>query len=272
MRVLIVAAFFIFIIQPSVALCQAFAKLVITPFISGESRESGLRILPNGDLIGRSVPVIELVSLAYDVPANPSPRLSSLPEWTARRMFDIEAEAPSSFHFPSGDAVKQTQEMQRLVRRLLADGFGLVLSAREERMPVYALVAGRTGVKLNKAPGSDCIFDTSPEGCHSFAPGFGHPLNGRAVSMSDLAHYLENWTDLPVVNRTAMTGLFEMQSPGWKPMHLPPPPPGVAASGDEFANLPSLSAVLEKFGLELHRQEESVPLYTVESIREPSVK
>ena len=272
MRTLILAAVFACVIQSSVAQSQAFAKLVITPSVPGDLRESNLRILPNGDVIGHAIPVIELVSLAYDVPANPSPRVSPLPEWTAGRRFDINAKAPISFHFPSGDAVKQTQEGQQLLGRLLADGFGLVLDVKEIRTPVYALIMKKTDVELNTAHLNGCVFDTRPEGCHSFAPGSGHPLDARAVSMSDLAHYLENWTDLPVVNRTALTDLFEMHSPGWKPMNLPPPPPGAAASGDEFANLPPLSAVLQKLGLELHRQEESVPVYTVERIREPSVK
>lgn len=139
-------------------------------------------------------------------------------------------------------------------------------------MPVYALSVTAGGPKLNRAAvaPADCIMDTSQEGCHNFAPGFGHPLNGRAVDMSDLADYLENWTDLPVVNRTKLAGLFTMHSQGWKPMKLPPPPPGTAASGDEFASLPSLSAVLGDVGLQLVQQQESLPVYTVERIHQPN--
>lgn len=87
--------------------------------------------------------------------------------------------------------------------------------------------------------------------------------------MSDLAHYLGNWTDLPVVNRTKVAGLFAMHSDGWKPMNLPPPPPDTPASGDEFVSLSSISAVLSSFGLQLRRQEESLPVYTLERIHQP---
>jgi uncharacterized protein (TIGR03435 family) len=90
--------------------------------------------------------------------------------------------------------------------------------------------------------------------------------------MSDLAHYLENWTDLPVVDRTAATGLFEMHSQGWQPMNLPPPPPGASGSGAEFANLSTLSAVLSSFGVQLRREEESLPFYTVEHIDQPNAR
>ena len=33
--------------------------------------------------------------------------------------------------------------------------------------------------------------------------------------MDDLAHYIGNWTDLPVVNRTAVSGLFTVNTEGW---------------------------------------------------------
>ena len=87
--------------------------------------------------------------------------------------------------------------------------------------------------------------------------------------MSDLAHYIGNWTDLPVVDRTALTGVFRLHTEGWKPINLPPPPPGTAASGHEFANLPPLSTVLGRIGLELRRQDDNLPLYTLERIHEP---
>jgi hypothetical protein len=43
-------------------------------------------------LIASAVPVIRLLSYAYDVPVKPSPRLSPLlPDWTIRERYDIEA-------------------------------------------------------------------------------------------------------------------------------------------------------------------------------------
>jgi uncharacterized protein (TIGR03435 family) len=50
-----------------------------------------VQVLRNGDLIAHSVSLIELLSYAYAVPSNPSPRLNSLPDWTAVDRFDIEA-------------------------------------------------------------------------------------------------------------------------------------------------------------------------------------
>jgi uncharacterized protein (TIGR03435 family) len=87
--------------------------------------------------------------------------------------------------------------------------------------------------------------------------------------MDDLAHYISNWTDLPVVNRTALSGLFTVNTEGWMPMRLPPPPPNAAPAGNPFAGLPTIFTVLDKLGLELKRQEDSLPAYTAERIERP---
>ena len=88
--------------------------------------------------------------------------------------------------------------------------------------------------------------------------------------MDDLAHYIGNWTDLPVVNRTALSGLFTVNTEGWVPMRLPPPPPNSSPNVNAFAGLPTLSSVLGKLGLELKRQEDILPVYTVERIERPT--
>ena len=272
MRVFCCAIVFAFLMSPSIVRTQTFSRVAITPSASTDTRETRLRILPSGDLLGQAIPFVELLSLAYDVPDNLSPRVSQLPEWTVRQRFNIEARVPTSLKLDSKDAATQQRAIQQLIRNLLADRFGLEITFKIERMPVYGLFVAKGGPKLKRAALGNCILDTNPEGCHSFEPGFGHPLNASAVNMSDLSLYLENWTDLPVVDRTALSGLFMMHSQGWRPMKLPPPPPGTTGSGSEFASLPPLSAVLGSFGLLLRRQEESLPLYTVERVHQPSAK
>lgn len=231
-----------------------------------------MQVLPSGDLLGRAIPFVELFSLAYDVPDNPSQRVSHLPEWTVRQRFDIDARVSTFLQLDAKDAGTQQRTRQRLIRNLLADWFGLEVIARTERMPVYGLFVARGGPKLSRAAQDNCVLDTNPKGCHSFAPGFGHPLNASAVTMADLSLYLGNWTDLPVVDRTGLSGLFVLHSQGWKPMNLPPPPPGTSGMGDEFASLPVLSAALGGLGLELRRQEDELPVYTVKRIHKPDAK
>ncbi|MBV8905920.1 MAG: TIGR03435 family protein [Acidobacteriia bacterium] len=87
--------------------------------------------------------------------------------------------------------------------------------------------------------------------------------------MDDLAHYIGNWTDLPVVNRTELSGLFTVNTEGWAPMRLPPPA-NTTPTANPFAGLPTIFTVLGKLGLELKRQEEVMPVYTVERIERPT--
>jgi uncharacterized protein (TIGR03435 family) len=260
------------LVLPPLARTQQFASVVIEPSVSSASGARRLQVMPNGDLVCHSVPVVELVSLAYAIPNNPSPRLASLPEWAVRQRFDIEAKTSASLKLDTKDIQAQRRTIAILLQNLLKEYFDLVLTVRTVTTPIYALTLSGNDQKLTRStisPG-DCILDTDSDGCHSFAIGFGHPLNARGVDMFDLAHYLENWTDLPVVDRTATTGLFAMHSQGWQPMNLPPPPPGASGTGAEFASLSTLSAVLSSFGLQLHRDEESLPFYVVKRLDQPN--
>jgi uncharacterized protein (TIGR03435 family) len=228
--------------------------------------------LPNGDLLASAVPVITLLSYAYDVPVNPGPRVSPLPGWTLTEKYDIEAKAPDNAILPSLQDSEVRSRKRQMIRELLADRFKLVMRVENKTMPAYALTVAGGGPKLQKAAitEKECAFDTVAEQCHSFAGGLGHPLNGRAIDMDDMVRYIGNWADLPVVNRTALSGLFTVNTEGWVPMRLPPPPPGVTPAGNPFAGLPTIFAVLGKLGLELKRQEDTVPIYTAEHIERPA--
>jgi uncharacterized protein (TIGR03435 family) len=263
----------VLILSP-LARTQQFASVVIKSSASNVAGVSRLRFLPNGDLIGHSVPVIELISLAYAVPDNPTPRLTLLPDWAVRQRYDIEAKTSASLKLDKKDIPAQRRTIEILLQKLLKGYFGLRLRVTTVTTPVYALtlLGGDQKLTRSKISPTDCILDLGSDGCHSFAIGFGHPLNGRGVDMSDLAHYLENWTDLPVVDRTGSEALFTMHSQGWQPMNLPPPPPGASGTGAEFASLSTLSAVLSTFGLQLHREEASLPFYAVERIDQPKAR
>ena len=273
MSVFCPAVVYLLVALPAVAQSQAFTTITIKPARSADPRNARMQVLPNGDLIASAVSVITLLSYAYDVPVNPSPRLSPLPGWTLRERYDIEAKSPANAVPPSLQHGEVRSRMQQMIRGLLADHFGLVMRAENKTMSVYALTVASGGPKLQRSAitEKDCIFDTDTEGCHNFIGGLGHPLNAKAIDMDDLAHYIGNWTDLPVVNRTALGGLFTVNTEGWVPMRLPPPPPNASTpAANPFAGLPTIFTVLGKLGLELKQQEDILPVYTVEHIQRPA--
>jgi uncharacterized protein (TIGR03435 family) len=252
----------------------AFETISLRATPPADSHTPHMRVLPNGDLIASAVPVVTLLSYAYEVPSNGSAQISPLPAWTNSAKYDIEARAPANAippDLPSGEARLRSREM---MRALLADRFGLVMQVENKMMPVYALTVAPAGPKLQQSDltEKDCGFGNALEACHSFAGGLGHPLNGKAITMDNMAHYISNWTDLPVVDRTALSGLYSVSTEGWLPMRLPPPRPGAAPAANPFAGLPTIFTVLGKIGLELTKQEDTLPVYTVERIQRPAIK
>jgi uncharacterized protein (TIGR03435 family) len=270
MSVLRKAVVFLLFAVPAFAQSPAFETISVTPARSGDPRTMRLRVLANGDLHASAAPVLLLLRYAYDVPVNPSPRLSGLPGW--RETYDIEAKAPANAVSPGLPESEKRGRIQAMIRGLLTEHFKLVMRVEQKTMPVYALSVATGGLNLQKSTiaDKDCILDTgNPESCHTFRVGRGHPLNATAVNMDDLAQYVENWTDLPVVNLTAVTGLFAVETEGWAPMRLPPPPPGTPAAAS-FDDLPTIFTVLRKLGLELKQQEATVPIYAVTHIERPA--
>jgi uncharacterized protein (TIGR03435 family) len=254
--------------MPAAAQAQAFEAISIKPAAAGDARMR-LRVMPNGDLDATAVPVLLLLQFAYDVPVNPSPRLSGLSP--SRETYDIEAKAPANAFPATLPEGEKRARLQGMMRRLLNDRFKLAMQVDQKTMSVYALTVATGGATLRRSTIAerDCVIDTiSSEGCHYFVGGRGHPLNARAVTMDDLAQYIENWTDLPVVNRTALSGLFAIATGGWIPMRLPPPPPGSPRAS--FDDLPTIFTVLRTLGLELKRQEATVTVYTVAHIERPT--
>jgi uncharacterized protein (TIGR03435 family) len=248
------------------AQAQSFATINVKPARSADPQSIRIRVLPNRDLIGTSVNVIRLISEGYGVPSNPSERLSTLPPWVYSERYDVEAKALAHATRPDFSADKKHELVRRMFREILTKRFRLAMQVENRRVPVYALVAtGVPKLKQSSLASQDCIFDTASDGCHSFVIGFGHPLNASAVDMDDVAHYIENWTDLPVVNETALTGLYTVRTEGWRPMRLPPPPPNGVGSVD-FTQLPTIDTILGKLGLELRKQDGQLPSYTVRHI------
>lgn len=293
MSVFCQAVVYLLVALPAVAQSKAFARITIKPARSADAGNMRVQVLPNGDLIASAVPVTVLLSYAYGVPINvmqssivsvagnritldadPSPRLSPLPDWIFRERYDIEARAPANTVPPGPENSDARSRIQQMIREVLADRFRLVMRIENKTMPVYALTVASGGPKLQKSAiaEKDCSFliaYSAPDACHNFVGGFGHPLNAKAVDMDDLVYYVGNWTDLPVVNRTALSGLFTVNTEGWFPMRLPPPPPNVTPDMNHFAGLPTVFTVLGKLGLELKRQNDILPVYTVERIERP---
>jgi uncharacterized protein (TIGR03435 family) len=223
-----------------------------------------------------SGPAIWLVSLAYELPANRSPRLAGAPEWLVgiKDLYDIDAKGSFPDHL-STSALKERERL--MLRSLLADRFKLQIRREKKEMPVYILVVDTGGPKLEKSPlrEEDCarteVDDQVP--CHEFNGGQGRGLHARAVTMDDLVAYVENWTGRPFLNKTGLSGLWKIDSQPWIPMDaaMNPPPSGAKGeNGVDLADLPTLFQVFEKLGLKMKADKAQVDAYTITDIERPT--
>jgi uncharacterized protein (TIGR03435 family) len=270
----------LFLSLPAVAQSPAFDVVSIKPDRVGDPRNMRIQILPGGRVSATAIPPLVLLGYAYDIPMNPSSRVSGVPDWAIRERYDVEANAPVGV-VPAGlSATELRARMRPMFRALLSDRFKLAMRTEQKEMTVYALTVASGGPKLRQSEiaDKDCALDTAaPESCHQFIGGIGRGMHAKAVNMDDLAHFIENWTDFPVVNRTALDGLFTVETEGWTAMRLPPPPPdnipAARPSGDGDMSdpaRPTIFAVLRKLGLELKQQKAPVPVYTVEHMERPA--
>ena len=115
----------------------------------------------------------QLLRYAYDLPANPSSRISTLPNWTFSEKYDIEAKSPANAIPPSLQDGEVRDRIRQMVRGLLADRFGLVMRVENKTTSVYALTVSTAGPKFQRTTVTerDCLSDADQESCHNFAGG-----------------------------------------------------------------------------------------------------
>jgi uncharacterized protein (TIGR03435 family) len=230
-----------------------------------------------GKLQVLNLPLHIIIGTAYDVPFFnlQASRITGGPDWTRSDRFDIEGKLPA---LPEGlTAREREQKVHEMLRALLADRFKLSVRKETKEMPVYAIVAGKNGPKFKAASigEKDCVADDpqqSDKMCHIFNGGQGRGLHGNAVDMEDLALFVANWTDRPLVNRTGIKGLYKIETDGWAAI-APQQAPAADAKGEDgklLADRLSIFEVFEKLGLKLEPQRAPIDTYTIERVEHPS--
>lgn len=272
-------------VHAQTAKLPSFEAVSVRPHGAGDRTSLMLpTALPGGRFVSK-FSVSSVISFAYKLPINPSPRLSGVPDWarTVNDVYDIEAIGV----IPAGlSAQASTDRMRLMVQALLADRFKLAIHRESKEMPVYELVVGKGGPKLQPAdiqekdcpeisatqPGAPSTTTSMPVLCHTFNCGQGRGLHGRAVDMSDLVSHVENSTGRPLLDKTGIKGLYRIETRAWLPPGLTQtlPPGAKTEDGSLFADLPSLFEIFEGMGLKMESKNDTVDVYVVDHIERPS--
>ena len=260
--------------QPPPSTPLAFEVASVKPS-QPEDRRIGMQFLPGGRLLVSNIPLRMIVAIAYNVPFQSS-RLIGGPGWIGSERYDIEAKAEKEA-IPAGTPSEaRKQKMRLMLQALLAERFKLAIRRETKEMTVYAMVVAKDGPKLERAKvgENDCPEARASDGfvCHEFVGGQGRGLHGQAVDMSDLALYVENWAERPVIDRTGIQGLFHIETRPWTTLR-PGPPPAAGAKGEDgsdVADLPTLFTVFANLGLKLESQKAPVEIFEITHIEKPA--
>ena len=234
-------------------------------------------VLPGGRFISR-FPLLMLISYAYKVPTNHSPRMVGIPDWAGgpEGVYDVEAKSD----MPPGLSIQvRNDRVRAMVQALLVDRFKLVIRRESKEMPVYALLVAKGGPKLQRADidEKDCpeaslnalgpVSPSTPipDVCHAFNGGMGRGLYSRASSISDLAAYVENWTDRPLLDKPGIRGLYRFETKPWLPMG-----PSVDAGSSDVADRPTVFQIFEELGLRMEPQKGLMEVYVIDHTERPS--
>jgi uncharacterized protein (TIGR03435 family) len=252
-----------------------FEVASIKPSSAADFRRTGMKFLPGGRFVATNYPLQVLIAGAYQIPYQSS-RLTGGPEWVRSDRYDIDAKAEAGAIPNALPAAAKRERMRQMLQDILADRFHLTLRRETREMPVYDLAIARNGLKLAKAAIDEegCLSDAAGEAvpCHVLLGGQGHGIHGRAVELSDLAVFLENFTDRPVVLTAGLPGLYQIDTKAWLPLRQKSFLPGEKAEdGSELSSLPSLFTMLRELGLTLQPGTAQVKAFVIQHVERPSV-
>jgi uncharacterized protein (TIGR03435 family) len=216
-----------------------------------------------------------LITFAYDVRDF---QISGGPGWINSERYDIQARPDRSEPAESlpPDPRKMTDaqlktigdQMRERLRALLADRFQLTIHRETKDAPVYALVVGKNGSKLQAA-------EEGKDGPRGMRMGRGQ-LTGMSAPLSMLANTLSSQLGRPVLDRTGLTGKYDFKLE-WTPdpgQGDGPPgglPPGIEAPPPPDPNGPSLfTAVQEQLGLRLESQKGPMEMIVIDRVEKAS--
>ncbi len=223
-----------------------------------------------------NTPLFFLILDAYEVKGH---QLIGAPDWTWNKSYDVIGTFP-------GGIRPHVHEIHLMEQHLLEDRFDLKLHPEQREIAAYDLVLtrkdGQLGPQIHKSS-MDCTAwaadgrpktDAGPKS--PVAPSGERPvcsllttrtwLSGGARTIEDIAGSLEAMVDRPVVNKTGLTGVYDVDLQ-WARTDLHAGDTAPASTADA----PSLfTAVEEQLGLKLIPHKEKFDVLVVDDVQPPT--
>jgi len=161
--------------------------------------------------------------------------------------YDIVARA-------EGNTKPSNEQIRLMLQSLLAERFHLKFRREQKEMPVYLLVVGKSGPKF-KESGADAKVSVS----RAFH-GRNQYVQITKLGMDNLTD--EIWADRPVLNRTGLTGAYDIR--------LEATPDSRLNRDPQPEDVDIFQAIQDQLGLRLVSDKAMIDLLVVEHIEKPS--
>lgn len=200
------------------------------------------------DVLVRHKTVQSMLLYAYTLHKS---QLADVPDWVRTEPWDAKgyADAPGE---PS------REQMQALVRKLLAERFGMVMHMEQRESPVYALTIAKGGAKMAASTGD-------PNGLSNESDrenGGQETMHATNLSMGELAGLLMRLSlDRPVIDRTELKGRYDLDL-RWTTDEA-------AASAPADAPPVLVTALQEQLGLKLEPTKAPVSVLVIDKVERP---
>ena len=216
-----------------------FEVAAIRPSLAPAASGSGI-YTGHGKVRGQNVTLKRCIIGTYGVGPN---QVFGGPGWIDSDRFEIDAKIDRD--------ITDGSVLERMFQALLADRFKLTLHRETRMITAYVLDIAKSGPKLEKAEGGESSTNAS-------TTDRGATLIARNMTLDGFAERLARSLDLPVVNRTALPGVFNFKLE-WVPERM------------KSAEGPSIfTALPEQLGLRLRTEKTPVEVIIIDHAEKPS--
>jgi uncharacterized protein (TIGR03435 family) len=161
------------------------------------------------------------------------------PDWLDQEFYDIIAKSAGRV---------SDSEQRLMLQSMLASRFGLTAHLATKELPCYELVVRKEGLKIRPV-----VADETGSRNYPNATG----IRAKAISMARLSDLLSAKTDRPVLDKTGVSGVFDIDLK-W------------AADSDTDPGPSIFTAVQEQLGLRLQASKSPIEALVMDHIDRPS--
>ena len=191
-------------------------------------------------------------------------RILNEPDWVKSDRYDVtakSAEAVSAGKRSRAQMIGDQTQMDLMLRALLEERLHLKVHRETKSLPVYELVVSKPGLLTRGNCAAACR--TSEFG----QKGPDLIIDGDAMNVTELAGTISMVLDRPVVDRTGITGTFDVHLQ-WTP---DPGEVGDAETASVSESSGSIFTVLqERLGLKLQKATGPVEVLVIDHVEKPS--